>query len=688
MVRAGIPNLFRLYLNPYVVQTCFCLGRYVQTTWPAAGEAVYQTFLANSFTEALSGAIKLARYVGNLQGRPAAGLVVDVGGRLVHFASTHIKGQRTIQYIPKLIVVGNSTDLDEAAGSDAGFGFVVLVGSGVPPCASLQKLVREQAPLLITCVDRGHLAACRDLPSDQLPAYVPDVVVFDESFVDGGVPWGAFTARKDLFDHWNGLGQGAFHSTTYQPNTVSNLHFMRCLQRADPRFHAGVSAELRRIERDPDYCVALLGSLYSPFLAKAILATGFDAPGVQARGNYVFAGGRQIFDAVAGVACSIRGHNPETYVDDLECLPTVNDEHEELSARLHELTGLAQLIPAVSGASAVENALRLGLAAQFPRRRVVAFRGGFGGKTLLALTGTAKEFYRRRVDPLYEHVMYVDPFADDVLEVLEATLADDPVAVVQLELIQGVGGVRALPEPVVRYLREQRSRRGYLLFVDEVQTGMYRTGPFVRSTAAGLTPDLLTVGKGTTDMMFPFALTLYSDAVRRRLEEVQPELPRTLQKQYEYVHGYRTVRNVLRQAERAGVPQQVADSGALFARLLAERLAGCKAVRDVRVFGMLIGIELDTARWPRRWLRKRLGSLYVLNMLQHPNFPLLAGYCQYEPHVLKLTPPLSITPQEVHQVCETIASTLTCPLRRLLPPMLGALTRSALWRARKLRPRV
>jgi acetylornithine/succinyldiaminopimelate/putrescine aminotransferase len=684
MIRAGTPNFFRLYLNLHVVQTCFCLQRYVRTTWPAVGRTPYQTFLANSFTEALSGAIKLARYVGNLQGRPAAGLIVDARGRLDHFATSVVEGEGTVEYIPELTIVGDRPELEDAVGSGTPIGFVALVGSVALPCEGLQRLLHEQSPLLIRCVDRPGLAACRDESAEPLRAYPPDIVVFDESFVNNDVPWAAITARKDLFEHWNRLGQGAFHSTTFQPNTVSNLHFLRCLAPADPRFHAEIAAELEWIERDPEHCLALLGSLYSPFLARAIAATGFDTPGVEARGHYVSVKGRKVFDGVAGVACSVRGHNPESYVADLEGLSAVPDEHEELSAQLYALTGLGQLVPAVSGASAVENALRLGLAAQFPRRRVVAFHGGFGGKTLLALTGTAREFYKSRLGPLYEHVVYLDPFADDVLDVLEATLADEPVAVVQLELIQGVGGVRPLPERVLRYLQAERQRGGYLLFVDEVQTSMYRTGPFVRSTTVGLTPDLLTVGKGTSDMMFPIALTLYSDAVQRRLDKVQPELPRILREQHGYITGYRTVRHTLRYAEREGLEEQVAEAGALFSRLLAERLSGCKAVRDIRVFGLLIGIELATTGWPRRWLRKKLAPLYVLKMLRHSSFPLLIGYCQYEPQVLKLTPPLSITPQEVRQVCETIASTLSCPLHRLLPSSLVALARSAL---RRRRPR-
>ena len=153
--------------------------------------------------------------------------------------------------------------------------------------------------------------------------------------------------------------------------------------------------------------------------------------------------------------------------------------------------------------------------AQHPKKYVVAFKGGFGGKTLLALVGTANPFYKTHIDPLYEHVLYIDPYSPNALDEIESVLRDHPVAVVQLELIQAVGGVRSLPNHVLEYLSGQKDRWGYLLLVDETQTGMYRTGPFVRSREFAIGADLLTIGKGTSDMMFPFALALYSVRLRK-----------------------------------------------------------------------------------------------------------------------------------------------------------------------------
>src|SRR5262249_32749630 len=155
-----------------------------------------------------------------------------------------------------------------------------------------------------------------------------------------------------------------------------------------------------------------------------------------------------------------------------------------------------------------------------------------------------------------------------------------------------------------------------------------------------ITPDILTIGKAASDMMFPFAITLYSSAIQERLAELQPDLSRALRQRYDYEFGYKTLLNALRYAEKEAVFHRGTSAETAFAMLLRKGLASCKAVRDVRIYGLLIGIELTTDLWPLRWFKKQIAFIYLLGMLRHQPFPLLVGYCQYEPNVLKLTPPL------------------------------------------------
>jgi acetylornithine/succinyldiaminopimelate/putrescine aminotransferase len=212
-----------------------------------------------------------------------------------------------------------------------------------------------------------------------------------------------------------------------------------------------------------------------------------------------------------------------------------------------------------------------------------------------------------------------------------------------------------------------------LLLIDEVQTGMYRTGPFIQSSTMSLAPDLLLLGKGTSDMMFPFALTLYSASVQHKLDKAGSDLSAAIRSRYRYEFGYKTVLNVLRRAEELSLPDCVSEAGVLFDKLLNEGLAQCKAVREIRVHGLLIGIELNATKLPRRWFRKRLYSLYLYAMLHHPIYPVLVGFCQYEPNVLKITPALTVRPNEIRNVCATIVDVLRRPFPRLLATVLGGL---------------
>ncbi len=501
------PNFLRLYLSPRVAQTCFCLDRYVRTTWPnpqvsdahsPARVEDCQSFLANSLEEALSGAIKLARYNRPAGDTAATGLIVDPADRLAGFVSVTLANGDEVTFLPGLRVIGKdrlerpSLMLHSEAMATARVSLLVLVAGASPlldaHAESLRRIVERDQPLVITCVDRASLDALRGDAGGILHEIAPDLVVFDESFVNHAVPFSAFTARRSLFDCWNRAGKATFHSTTFQPNSLSTRHFMNCLATADAHFMGRYMHDLERLLNDVTRRAEAFRRFYNPSLYRLIRATGFASKHIRAAGSFIVVDDRPIFDVVGGVACSIRGHNPATYADEMAAFATRADDaavEDELRHRLRDLTGLECFLPAVSGATAVENALKIALVVQAPRRHILALKAGFGGKTLFALTGTANSSYKENIDPLYADVHYVDPFTHDAVAQIDALMDAHDFAVVQLELIQSVGGVRRIPDRVLHHLAEGRERRGYLLLVDEVQTGMYRAGPFVLSRAWG-----------------------------------------------------------------------------------------------------------------------------------------------------------------------------------------------------------
>ncbi|VEP15754.1 Ornithine/acetylornithine aminotransferase [Hyella patelloides LEGE 07179] len=669
ILRNNIPNFYELYLNPYVTQTCFCLGEYVKSTWNQQHD--YQTFLANSFEEALSGAIKLARYNSNIAKRPTRGLIFDPHYRLGAFVETKVKDE-AIKFIPDLIVANNIEQLQQFVSSPNYYGFLVTLAPEEDTATKIARLIEDYDIIAIACVTRNSLATLREARTKKVKQLIPDIVIFDESFVDREVPFSAFTAQKKLYDCWNQPGKENFHSTTFQPNTVTSLHFMRCLEYADSSFFNSVAPQLELIQNDIKFRARIFGDRYNLARLKAIKLTKFLTKDVRASGNFIYSEDRQIFDCVSGVACSIRGHNPPNYVKELQTIDS-KDEKTELAKRLYQYTGLECLLPVVSGASGVETALRVALTVQYPRQYAIVLKGGFGGKTLLALTGTSSASYKQNIQPLYSNVLYIDPFAKDAIAQFEAAMNQYSVAVVQIELIQGVSGVRSIPEGVLEYIQTHRQQYGYLLSIDEVQTGMYRTGFLSRSHFLGLTPDLLVLGKGTSDMMFPFGIVQYSETIRQKLNAMESQILEQIEDRHNYPIGYRTVLNLLQQAEDIQLKEQIKESGILFEKLLSEGLASCKAVRDIRVFGLLIGIELNDNYLPQRWFAKQLFSFYILDLLNHSSHPVLVGFCQAQPNVLKITPPLTIRKQEVREICSTVIETLKKPFFQLFTKALIAI---------------
>ncbi len=713
IIRRKIPNLLRLYLNPFVAQTCVALSEMTAEIWPSARtEGPRPSFLANSGEEALSGAIKLARYALNIrnQNQGAASsaplpsvpvYLVDEGQWFGSFASAFsfasdltvtkdTEGPCTVQFLPQVLNMTASEFISCREPDSLGSGILVLSPGYTQTqpddafVSAVQRFSEHPDNILIACVNRDRFAAGmriareKNVPSANIgpvAKIVPDIVVFDESFTMNQVPFGAFNASAALMALWRGRGMSNFHSTTFQPNTVSTMHFLKCLHQNFSSFSQQIQPLLEPMLVNHQLLLETYRQLFSPALSRLISIAGNAADDVTAFGHYVRIGNQRLFDGVGGVACSLRGHNPDTWVSEIESLDSNKDIRGEVSKRLQALTGLPHHVPAVSGGSAVEHALKLALTAQSPRKLIVVLQGGFGGKTLLALTGTSKPFYRKCLEPLYTDVVYLDPFAPDAAEQLRQIAALNPIAVIQLELVQGVGGVREIPDSLLECAENIRQQTGALLFVDEIQTGMFRTGPFIRSTSKAISPDLLTIGKGTSDMMFPFALTLYSDRVDSLLKEKCCQLPSEMHRRYSFELGYRAVLNTLRRDDTENLCSMAETAGHRFRIALMRELTGISIVREIRCYGLLIGIELNIQNSLIRRLGINMAQLYLLQMLWHPVNPILVGFCQYEPHVLKLTPPLSVTDDETDRICRTIADALRTSSLKLLLSGVSAMLR-------------
>jgi 4-aminobutyrate aminotransferase len=225
--------------------------------------------------------------------------------------------------------------------------------------------------------------------------------------------------------------------------------------------------------------------------------------------------GRTYIDFAGGLGCQNTGHGFP---------PAVAAMHEQIDTYLHQcfMVGiyepyvevcrrLADLSPCSgpdqkslllnSGAEAVENAVKIARAST-GKPDIVVFENAFHGRTLLTMTMTHKESYKRGFGPFVPEVYrapgpypYRGVSSDDAIRGLESLLADHDVACVVVEPVQGEGGFIPLPEDFPARLAELCREHGALYVDDEVQSGVGRTGPVWAIEHYGVEPDLLVSGK-------------------------------------------------------------------------------------------------------------------------------------------------------------------------------------------------
>ena len=213
------------------------------------------------------------------------------------------------------------------------------------------------------------------------------------------------------------------------------------------------------------------------------------------------ADGKEYVDLLGGIAVNALGHaHPALVAAVTHQLGTLghvsnffaSQPQVELAEALLGLLGHGdgKVFFTNSGTEAVEAAFKL--TRRTGRTHVVVAEGGFHGRTMGALALTSKEAYRAPFEPLPGHVTFV-PYGD--AEALSAAVTDETAAVL-LEPIQGEAGVVVPPDGYLAAAREITRAHGALLWIDEIQTGMGRTGLWFEHQRAGVTPDIVTLAKG------------------------------------------------------------------------------------------------------------------------------------------------------------------------------------------------
>jgi len=359
--------------------------------------------------------------------------------------------------------------------------------------------------------------------------------------------------------------------------------------------------------------------------------------------------GNEYIDLLSGIAVTSLGHaHPEiveTIAEQAARLTHTSNliyhaEGPALAEKLLATCYAGKVFFANSGAEANEGAIKL--ARRYMRKvkereayEIVTLQGSFHGRTLATLTATGQDKIKDGFGPLPEGFVTV-PFNDP--EALARAITDRTAAVM-VEMVQGEIGIRPLSEEFVAALEELRRKHGFLLIVDEIQTGLCRTGKFWAHQHYGITPDIFTAAK-------PLANGLPMGAVLMTEEVAQGFTPGS--------HGTTfggdpllcaVAAKVLDIMNRDHLAQRAAENGHYLIGLLEElRQEMPDKVVEVRGLGLMLGIELAVPGKPV-W-EELLRRGFIVNLVGDK--------------VLRLLPPLIIEQQDL----ELFALALGAVLRK------------------------
>ena len=353
--------------------------------------------------------------------------------------------------------------------------------------------------------------------------------------------------------------------------------------------------------------------------------------------------GKRYLDALAGIAVNGLGHNHPVLVKALceqagKLIHTSNlfqvPEQERAAAKVCALAGMDNAFFCNSGAEANEAAIKLarlhGHQRGVENPTIIVMEKAWHGRTLATLSATGSRKAQAGFEPLMGGFLRV-PYND--IAAMER-LGDNPsVVAVLMEVLQGEGGIYVADATYVRKARELCDKRGWLLMIDEVQSGIGRTGKWFAHQWSGIVPDVISLAKGLGSGV-PIGACL------ARGEAAKVFKPGN--------HGTTfgggplvsiAAITTLEVIEKDGLLANAARTGEIIRNGLAREFAGVAGVKEIRGMGLMLGIELD--RPCGDIVRRALEAGLVTNVTAEK--------------VVRLLPALVISEDEARQVVAILA---------------------------------
>jgi acetylornithine/N-succinyldiaminopimelate aminotransferase len=396
-----------------------------------------------------------------------------------------------------------------------------------------------------------------------------------------------------------------------------------------------------------------LAAIYTPTMspATAALFAKYVVPNygrfpvclVRGQGSHVWDDqGRRYLDFFPGWGCNLLGHCPPRVVEAIqkqaaELIHVPNTWHTESQGRWAQLLSDrsfgGKAFFCNSGAEANEAAIKLArLHSRDGRYKIITFRGGFHGRTYGATSATAQPKYHEGIGPLLPGFSYA-PFGD--LEAVKK-LIDPETCAILIEPVQGEGGIRIPPDGFLAGLRKLADEHELLLIFDEVQSGCGRTGKWFAYQHSEVVPDIMTLAKSLCGGVAGAAMLTTANiapSLRPGMHAAtfggNPIAARA---------GIATIETI----EEEGLLDRAVQIGERFRQRLKPLVEEFAIVKELRVCGLMIGIELAMD-----------GTLVVQQCLDRG---LLINCTQQT--VLRLLPAMTLSDEQVDEGCETIANAL------------------------------
>lgn len=376
-----------------------------------------------------------------------------------------------------------------------------------------------------------------------------------------------------------------------------------------------------------------------------LMSTYLPLPITFARGEGVYlwdTQGKRYLDAISGVAVCSLGHcHPkitaaisEQAATLVHCSNLFQHEHQAtLANKLSELTGLETVFFANSGAEANEAALKLarlfGVKKNIASPKVIVMEGAFHGRTLATLSASGNKKIQNGFAPLVEGFIRV-PY-DDISAIRELTSQSDIVAVM-VEPVQGEAGVRLPSADYLQQIRQLCDAQDWLLILDEIQSGMGRTGKWFCYQHTNIKPDIITLAKALANgvpigacIAGKRAASLFTPGSHGSTFGGNPLATRAALATIQIM----TEENILNHAKARG------DE---LLHLLNEKFSAHPKVKQIRGIGLWIGIELHQP-----------ASALVAKAAEHG---LLINVVQ--DNTIRLAPPLIVTSDQLKWICDIL----------------------------------